>query len=293
MKHTNTFPLADARKIKIVTDSASDLLALPQIPLASVPMKIITDNKEYVDDERLSVEKMVAELKAYNGRSYTACPNAGEWLSAFGEASEVYCITITGTLSGSYNAALSAKEIYESEHPERKVFVLNSLSAAAEIRLALERLEELILSGLAFDDVCKAITAYNQNTGLAFMLASMHNFANNGRVSPVVAKFAGLMGIRVVGKASDKGDLEPTDKCKGQPKALSALVKRMIDSGYDGGRVMIAHCFNQEGGIALKQLIKQSFPSARVTIYPCRGLCSFYAEEGGVLVGFEKAGARA
>ena len=287
MNQESISPLAAGRNVKIVTDSASDLLALSHIPFASVPMKIITDKKEYVDNDRLSVERMVAELKAYNGRSSTACPNTGEWLNAFGDAEEIYCVTITGTLSGSYNSALSAKEIYENEHPERKVFVLNSLSAAAEIRLALERLEELILSGLAFEDVCKAITAYNQKTGLVFMLASMHNFANNGRVSPMVAKFAGLMGIRVVGKASAKGDLEPTDKCKGQPKALSTMVKRMIDNGYNGGRVLIAHCFNQEGATALKQLIKQSFPTARITVYPCRGLCSFYAERGGLMIGFE------
>ncbi len=277
------------RRIKIVSDSSSDLLALPSVPFEAVPLKIITDEQEYLDNEHLSVEGMVADLKSYRGRSTTSCPNAGEWLNAFGDAEEVYCVSITGTLSGSYNAALSAKEIYENEHPERRVFVLNSLSAAAEIRLILEHLEALILSGLDFDAICQSITAYSRKTGLVFMLASMHNFANNGRVSPMVAKFAGLMGIRVVGKASDKGDLEPTDKCKGQPKALSTLVKRMIEYGYTGGRVMVAHCFNQEGGLTVKRLIKQAFPSAFVTVYPCRGLCSFYAEEGGILVGFEKA----
>lgn len=279
------------RKVKIVSDSSADLLALPSIPFKAVPLKIITAEKEYLDSERLSVERMVSELKSYQGRSTTSCPNAEEWLAAFGDAEEIYCVTLTGTLSGSYNAAMTAKEIYEEAHPTRRVFVLNSLSAAAEIRLILEKLEELILSGLDFDSVSQAITAYSQRTGLVFMLASMHNFANNGRVSPMIAKFAGLMGIRVVGKASDKGDLEPTDKCKGQPKALSTLVKRMIEYGYNGGRVMIAHCFNQEGGLTVKRLIKQSFPSAFIKVYPCRGLCSFYAEEGGILVGFEKADA--
>ena len=277
------------RNVRIVADSSADLLALPSIPFVSVPLKIITDRKEYVDNDRLSVEGMVGDLKVYKGRSSTSCPNAEEWLTAFGDAKEVYCVTITGTLSGSYNAARTAKELYEQAHPNRRVFVFNSLTAAAEVRLIVEKIEELLLSGTDFDGICQAIPAYKQRTGLMFMLASMRNFANNGRVSPAVAKFAGLMGIRVVGKASDKGDLEPMDKCKGQTKALAAILNHMKRLGYEGGRVMIAHCFNQEGGASLKRLIKASFPSARISIYPCRGLCSFYAEEGGLLVGFEKA----
>ena len=276
------------RRVRIVADSAADLLALQHIPFTSVPLKIITDQKEYVDNDRLSVEKMVSDLKIYKGRSTTSCPNAEEWLSSFGDAEEVYCVTITGTLSGSYNAALTAKALYEAEHPDRRVFVCNSLSAAAEIRLIIEKIEALLLDGQDFDTISTAIEAYKQHTGLVFMLASMRNFANNGRVSPAVAKFAGLMGIRVVGKASDKGDLEPLDKCKGQVKALSAMLTRMMEQGYNGGRVMIAHCYNPDGGKAMKQLIRERFPEASVMVYPCRGLCSFYAEEGGMLVGFEK-----
>lgn len=282
---------AAGRKVKIVADSSADLLALPHVSYASVPLKIITAQKEYVDDDHLEVAAMVSDLKVYKGRSSTACPNVEDWLSAFEDGEDIYCVTITGTLSGSYNAAMTAKEMYEEAHPDRRVFVCNSLSAASEVRLIVEKLEALVLSGMDFHRICEEITAYTAHTGLVFMLASLRNFANNGRVSPAVAKFAGLMGIRVVGKASDKGDLEPLDKCKGQQKSLATMFNRMKEQGYVGGRVMIAHCCNHEGGVALKQLIKAHFPEAQIGIYPCRGLCSFYAEEGGLLVGFEKEGA--
>ena len=99
------------RNIKILSDSASDLLALSQVSFSVVPLKIVTVQKEYIDDDRLSVETMVKELKSYKGRSSSSCPNTGEWLEAFGDAEEVYCVTITGTLSGSYNAACAAKKI--------------------------------------------------------------------------------------------------------------------------------------------------------------------------------------
>ena len=50
--------------------------------------------------------------------------------------------------------------------------------------------------------------------GLIFVLQSLKNFANNGRVSPAVAKIAGIMGICIIGKASDVGTLEPIHKCR-------------------------------------------------------------------------------
>ena len=86
-------------KTRIVTDSSSDILTLPKVEFASAPLKIITAEKEYIDDERLNVRQMVDELSEYNGKSSTSCPNPADWLNAFGDAEQIFCITITGTLS--------------------------------------------------------------------------------------------------------------------------------------------------------------------------------------------------
>lgn len=273
---------------KIVADSSADVFKLDGVPFESTPLKIITADKEFVDDESLDLLAMVNYLQSYKGKSSTSCPNPADWLTAFGDADEVFCVTITGTLSGSYNAAMVAKATYEEQHPDRKVFVLNSLSAGPEIALMIERLKELINEGRSFDDVCSEISKYSQKTGLLFMLESMKNLANNGRVSPLVAKMAGLLGIRVVGKASDEGDLEPLNKVRGEIKALETIVQHLKELGLKKGKVLIAHCFNEAAGNQLKELIKGKFEKVQVTIHRCKGLCSFYAEKGGLLVGFER-----
>ena len=273
---------------KIVADSAADLLTLSGVPFESAPLKIITAEKEYVDNAELDVLEMVTDLQSYKGRSSTSCPNANDWLCAFGDAEQIFCVTITGTLSGSYNAAVQAKQVYEEMYPERRVFVLNSLSAGPEIALMIEKIQDLILEGKEFDDICTEVTKYTKKTGLLFILESMKNLANNGRVSPLVAKMAGILSIRVVGKASEKGDLEPLNKCRGERKALETIVQHLKTLGLKKGKVRIAHCFNENAGKALKQLIQTEFSKVQVEIYKCRGLCSFYAEKGGLLVGFEK-----
>lgn len=275
-------------KYLIVADSSADLATRRIENVKSVPLKIITDVKEYVDDKKLNAEIMVNELENYKGRSSSSCPNQSDWLESFGDARYVFCVTITSGLSGSYNTACMAKKEYEEKHPDRKVFVVDSLSTGPEMFLIVEKIVEMIASESDFESICKSIREYQQTTGLLFMLESMKNLANNGRVSPLAAKLAGILGIRVIGKASDVGTLESVDKCRGQAKALQSIVTNMKELGYHGGKVKIAHCINHSGAGTLADLIKKEFSNASVEIYPCRGLCSFYAERGGLLVGFEK-----
>ena len=277
------------KNVKIVADSSSDILTLDGVAFESAPLKIITSEREYVDDAELDVREMVEHLAQYKGRSSTSCPNTDDWLKAFGEAENVFCVTITGTLSGSYNSALAAKSLYEETYPERRVYVLNSLTAGPEQGLMVHKLAEFIKEGKEFNDVCEGIERYTQKTGLVFMLESMKNLANNGRVSPLVAKMAGILGIRVVGKASERGDLEPLSKSRGEHKALESIVEHMRAMGHIGGKVRIAHCFNENAGKQLKERLQKDFAKIQVELYRCRGLCSYYAEMGGMLVAFERA----
>ena len=276
------------RKIKIVADSSADILALDAVDFALAPLKIITNETEFIDDAALDVDAMVQWFDSYKGKSKTSCPNPADWLEAFGEAEEVFCVTITSGLSGSYNAACIARQMYEDAHRDRKVHVIDSLSAGPELQLLIEKLQQYIIQDMSFEEICRGIEEYKQQTGLVFVLESLKNFAANGRVNPAVAKIAGVLGIRIVGRASDQGTLENTDKCRGQARSLTAVVKNMENAGLRTGKVIIAHCENEPAARELEQLLAQKLPQAQVQIMPCTGLCSFYAERGGLMIGFEK-----
>lgn len=271
----------------IISDSSSDLPTLAGVCYESVPLKVITEEKEYIDDNNLDLEAMLAELKQYKGVSKSSCPNAAEWKEAFGDAEGVFCVTITSGLSGSCNAAHMALVEYLQEYPERKGYVVDSLSAGPEVALLVEKLAELIGQDLAFEDIVTAIEDYKKSTHLLFSLASLRNFANNGRVSVAVAKLVGILGMRVIGKASTEGTLEVIGKAKGGKKALVDVFNNMLKNGYFGGRVRIHHCQNEEGAEAFSKMITTHFPEASVVIAKTRGLCSFYAESGGMLIGYE------
>lgn len=273
--------------VKIVVDSGANIHQLSGVSYSCAALSIVTADREFRDDDALDIPEMISYLETYKGRSGSACPGVGEWLEAFEDADEVYCLTIISTLSGSYNAAMTAKMQYEEAHPGRKVFVLDSFSAGPEMKLLAEKIRDLVLEGNPFETVCQKAEEYKEKRScLVFSLESLKNLANNGRVSHAVAAICSVVGIRVVGDVKD--GLHPTDKCRGEKKAIQTLFKNMKEKGYCGGRVLIDHCFNENASGALKEMILKEFPEADIRIEPTRGLCSYYAEKGGLMIGFER-----
>jgi DegV family protein with EDD domain len=274
-------------KSKIVVDSSANVYELPDVGFACVPLKILTDEQEYVDTAEVDAPALAEMLRTYKGRTSTSCPNISDWMAAYEGADEVYVVTITGTLSGAYNAALLAGEEYEQSHEGARVFVLDSLSTGAESRLLVERLAALIKAGKPFDTVCEEIRAYHEHTHLLFALESLANLARNGRVKPAVAAVARMLGIRVIGQASDAGDLEVLCKTRGEHGALERMVLEMKAHGLTNGRVHIDHCCNATAAERLKHMVHAVFPEAKVEVGSCGALCSYYAEYGGLMVGYE------
>ena len=140
----------------------------------------------------------------------------------------------------------------------------------------------------SFEEIKEEITEYTKYTSLYFILESLTNFANNGRVDPSVAKIASMLGIRIVGKANE-GELKPLVKCCGEKKALSAIIERIENTGYKGGKVRIAYCMNEDAARKIAVELRKKYENSDIKIYHTAGLCSFYAEKGGLLVGFEKS----
>ena len=271
---------------RIVADSSSNILSLGNPHYFSVPMKVRAE-KEYIDDTQLDVAQMVEDLKHHKGTSGSACPSVGEWLDAFGDADFVFGTTMSKGLSGSYNAACEAARIYMEENPGKKAYIFNTLSAGPQQMFLNEKVMELADQGLDFEAIIEKTLEYYKNTHILFCLESMMNLARNGRVPMAVAKIAGVLGIRACGDVK-AGQITPVHKPRGAKKATETLVEMMKERGfYDGAQLRIAHCFGEKQAQDLAEAILAQFPNARITIEPTTALCSFYAETGGLMIGFE------
>ena len=275
-------------KYMIVSDSSSNVLSMGTPLYTTVPLKIVAE-KEYVDDASLDLAGMMEDLRNHKGKSGSSCPNVGEWLEAFGDEQEVFCVTISKNLSGSYAAAKQAADTYMEEHPGRKVFIFDSLAVGPEMAMITDKIRECEAAGDDFETVVAKVLDYHNHVHTLFCLESMLNLARNGRVSMAVAKIAGMLGIRVAGIALG-GQVTPIHKPRGAKKATQTLVEMLKERGFrDGNLLRVAHCFAPEAAEAFRSAVLAEFPNTRFLLEHTTALCSFYAEAGGLIIGFEGA----
>ncbi len=277
---------------KIVADSSCDLTSLAHLSsdlqFGRAPLRILVGDTEYVDEAGLDTRAMMDAVYAFNGKTGSACPSPEEYADHCRSADETYIVTISSNLSGSYNSAVLARDLVLAESPEKKIRVFDSLSAGPELSLIVEEIARLASSGLPFEMVCAEVERYMQRTSLLFQLNSLENLTKNGRVSKMAGMTAKLLGIHMIGIASDVGTVQPLHKCRGTEKTYRLVLQEMRERGFTGGRVILGHAFQEKGADMMKSMILEEFPSARITVMPLSGLCCYYAEEGGLLIGFER-----
>ena len=274
--------------IKLIIDSSSNMKSDPDHNVEVVPLTISFGGKDYIDDQNLNIREFLNDMNQNQVAGKTTCPSIQAWLNALEGTEKAIIITMTSGMSGTFSSALQAKTMYEEKHPTSQIIVVDSRSAGPELTIVLHGIEKMIQGDIRFVDLEEVIAKFRMRTHLLFILQSLHNLSLNGCVSPVAAKVAGLLKINLIGTASKEGKLGPLTKARGMKKAMRELLKYMKDDNYHGGEVIIDHCENEKDAEIIKDKILAEYPDAQVTIRPMRGLCSFYAEEGGIMVGFHE-----
>lgn len=274
----------------IVADSACDLqqqdIDCPEVGFNTIPFSIRVGGREYVDSEDLDIAAMLDDMESCPTASGTACPSPQDWASEFEKAAHTIAITISARLSGSMASANAAKDMTESEADGRKVYILNSRSTGPEMAMCIRHLAEWIKSGLSFEAVIAKAEKFLEDTKTTFALSSFDNLVKNGRMSKFTGFVARKLGMWGIGIASDEGTIAMKGKSRGSGKALALILSDMKERGFTGDEVAISHCFNEEMAQRLRNGILEHWQNAKVTILKARGLDSFYAERGGLIVAF-------
>lgn len=272
----------------IVADSGCILKKLKSdsVDYKSVPLTIRVGDTEYVDDENLSPDELMDAVYAYDGKTGSACPAPEAYKSTFEGYDNIIVFTLTSGLSGSYNSAVIAKDMELEEHPEKNIEICDTLSAGPTIAMMVKYAVALIEKGLSFEDVRAELKKGLPKIKLSFILDHLDNFVKNGRVNKFVAATVGVLGIRIVGIASQTGTLEIRHKARNFNIAINKLISDMESFGFCGKLVTLSHYAAEEAAAKIKETILKKYPNCVIDIMPNNGLCSYYAEKGGVLVGY-------
>ena len=275
--------------LNLVSDSSCDLRSVdisgPQVRLQVIPMHLHIGHRDFPDDEELNLRQILAAMA--KSSSSTACPSPQAFADAFAQGNESICVTISASLSGTYQAAVAGRELALSQDPERKIFVLDSRSTAGCMVLLLRKAAALYEDGRPFEEICDILTTYRDNLRTCFTLMSFHNLIQAGRMKPITGSLLQSLGIHVIAQATPEGTISVAGKARGEVKTYQAIVEQMQKSkNCRGAEVIVSHCENLVGAVRLKEQILKELPVRSVEIRSCRGLTGYYAMEGGLILAY-------
>ena len=254
-----------------------------------MPLRIQVGAQAFLDSDQLSVPELLAAMAAEKAASSTACPSPAAFARAFETVDRVVCVTISSNLSGTYHAACIGREMVLEEHPEKQICVLDSLAASGAMVLLIRRAQALIEADpeADFEAVCGQLRQYQTTLRTCFTLENFDNLIKGGRMRPIVGTLLHTLGIHVIADATPEGTIHVADKARGVGKTYRAITALMAKSkDCTDAEVVISHCENLEGAMALKRQILADLPVKHVDLLSCRGLTSFYAMEKGLIVGY-------
>ena len=274
---------------KIIGDSCTDLTEemKRERMVSLVPLTLTIEGEEFVDDETFNQQEFISKMKASPECPKSACPSPERYMKEFEGQEECYVITLSSRLSGSYNSAMVAREMYLEEHPDAKIEIVDSRSASAGQVLLAMKLREFKENGMHFEEVKKKITEFRESMETRFVLESLENLRKNGRLSKMTYTICNVLNIRPVMRADD-GEIIKVDQVRGHNKALLRMVEHIAEDAKSALKetVVISHCNNRERAEMVKQEILKRVPFKNSHIVEMAGVSTLYANDGGIIVSY-------
>ena len=274
----------------IVCDSCTDLTEedLKKGCYTLVPLTLLVDGEEIIDDETFDQADFLAKVAASKESVKSACPAPESYMEAYFKADDLYVVTLSAELSGSYNSAVLGKNLYEEENGTKNIHVVNSRGAATTQVLIARKLNEYASQGMPFEEVVDKIEEYTTSLRTYFVLETLEVLRKNGRLSRLSATIAGALNIKPVMIGTRDGVIQKAAQARGMKKALAKMVEHMGSEGRDLTRrqFVISHCNCYERAVYVKELIKKHLHAEDVDIVDTKGVSSLYACDGGIIVSY-------
>ena len=272
----------------IVCDSCTDLTEedLKKGCYTLVPLTLLVDGEEIIDDETFDQADFLAKVAASKEAVKSACPAPESYMEAYSKADDIYVVTLSAELSGSYNSAVLGKNLYEEENGTKNIHVVNSRGAATTQVLIARKLNEYASQGMPFEEVVDKIEEYTTSLRTYFVLETLEVLRKNGRLSRLSATIAGALNIKPVMIGTRDGVIQKAAQARGMKKALAKMVEHMGSEGRDLTRrqFVISHCNCYERAVYVKELIKKHLHAEDVDIVDTKGVSSLYACDVGIIV---------
>ncbi len=280
-------------RFQIIGDSCCDYPYLEEDYswLKRVPLTIELDGEVFEDDENLRTSMLISKMAASRNAPKSACPSPGSYLEAFEcGAEDVYVVTLSDKLSGSYASAVVAANMFKEKHPDRNIFVFSSKSASAGQIAICHKIKELAENDLPFAQIVEQVLEFVNGLGTYFILETLDVFRKNGRLNHLQSLVTGALKIKLVMGGDETGNIAMRGKALSMDRAIAKMAELIRDrhAGTDMTvrRLFITHCQCPDRARFARDKIMEKVPFLDCTILKSSGISSMYANAGGIIIGY-------
>ncbi|NLK35047.1 MAG: DegV family protein [Gracilibacteraceae bacterium] len=276
--------------VKIVADSSCDLNEdlKKKLGIKLVPLTLEICGNVYRDDENLDVKGMIKEMTACQTPPRTACPSPNEFIKAYEGEDSVFVVTLSSSLSGTYESAMLAKKMFLETAGNKFIHVFDSLSASIGETLISIKIFELVKKKCSNLQIVEKVNEYIKGMKTFFLLESLDNLIKNGRMSRVKGGIATLLNIKPVMGATDDGHIKLVESVRGYKRAFMRFVDIIGEQGekLEDKVIGIAHVNCHERAEEFKNELMKKYKFKDIIVVETAGLTSVYANQGGLIVAF-------
>lgn len=274
---------------KIVVDSCGELPEKLKKDghFESVPLEIFVDDYHIVDDETFRQAEFLKKVAESPNCPKSTCPSPERYMTAYNcEARNVYAVTLSAKLSGSYNSAELGKALYVEENGEKNIHVFDSKSASVGETLIAMKIQECEEAGMTFEEVIAAVDTYIAEQNTYFVLESLESLRKNGRLSNLKAFVASALNIKPVMGSTPEGEICQLDQSRGMNRALDKMVSAMLNKVQDCETKILAisHCNCPQRAKTLVEKIEKLAKFKDIFVIDTAGISSLYASDGGIIM---------
>ena len=274
---------------KIVVDSCCDLPEewKKDSRFEIVPLELYIGDYQIWDDENFDQVDFIKRVAESSQCAKTACPSPEKYMEAYNApVDDVFVVTLSAKLSGSYNSAVLGKNLYYETYGHNKnIHICDSESACCgETQIAMKAVE-LEEAGMPFEQIVEQLEAFRDALTTYFVLDNLETLRKNGRLTGVKALVASTLSIKPV-MGAEKGVIVQRGQAVGMKKALAKMadmvVKEMVNP--EKKNLVITHVNCPQRAEKVKQMLVEKANFKGVYIHNAAGVGTVYANDGGIVV---------
>ncbi len=275
---------------KIIVDSCTDFTGSMKEDkhFQLAPLTLQIGDKTIIDDDTFNQKEFLKIVAESPISPKSSCPSPEAYMKLYGGKEDVYVVTLSANLSGSYNSAVLGRKLYLEEHPQKNIEVFNSCSASVGQTLIAKKIQEYAQTVKDFHEVVSLVKVFKEKLSTKFVLENLDTFRKSGRLTGIKAILTSVLNIKPVMAGTPEGTICILDQARGIQKALILMVNLIVQDVQkpEERTLAIAHCNNYNRALLVEDEILKRIPFKNSFVVDTAGVSSMYAGDGGIIVSY-------